>query len=80
MAAQATPYPAFIPLEATAHLYAKWDCQVLTKSHDGIYYKCLEGTGTITMNNGNSYEGNFVNGMFEGKGSFRWSSGITYCG
>ena len=32
------------------------------------------------MINGNQYEGNFSNGMFHGKGVFKWKTGITYSG
>lgn len=38
------------------------------------------GFGTIKLDNDCTYEGQFLNGMFHGKGKFSWPDGVVYEG
>jgi hypothetical protein len=39
-----------------------------------------EGNGRADYKNGNSYEGEWLNGKFDGKGTFTWAKGDVYTG
>ena len=41
---------------------------------------CVNGKGKMVYTNGNSYEGNFVNGKKEGQGTFTYKHGTVYVG
>ena len=40
----------------------------------------MNGEGTVTFQNGDTYKGNFVNGTFSGKGTFTSKAGWKYEG
>ena len=70
-----------LPIELTKILYDSWEGQISTSSQDSeIYGTCLNGQGKVTFKNGNTYEGNFFNGLLSGQGKFTWVNGITYEG
>lgn len=48
--------------------------------HGTVIASRLSGQGTLTFENGDTYKGQFKNGMFDGKGTFRSASGWTYEG
>ena len=39
-----------------------------------------KGEGIFSWENGNSYNGNFVDGMIEGYGTYKWYNGKIYTG
>ena len=51
-----------------------------TKSGKKIIYKgqflanVFHGDGTLSLHNGDTYEGQFENGKFNGEGFYKWSS------
>ena len=70
-----------LPIELTKILYDSWEGQISTSSQDSeIYGKCLNGPGKVTFKNGNTYDGNFFNGLLSGQGTFTWVNGIKYTG
>lgn len=60
--------------------YQKWECDVSCQMEDSIYYKCLNGNGSVEFLNGNSYSGGFKNGFMHGNGLYRWKNGLLYDG
>ena len=59
---------------------------VLTLDKGAIHYDGslgrgkMNGKGTVTFKNGDTYTGNFVNGSFSGYGKFKAKDGWTYEG
>ncbi len=41
---------------------------------------CINGFGKLVLSNGESYEGNFVNGKFQGNGTYIWPDRRKYIG
>ena len=60
--------------------YEKWDCDIECQVENSIYYKFLAGEGNVQFLNGNTYHGNFMNGLMHGKGLYQWKHGLTYQG
>lgn len=58
--------------------YAKWDCDIASKTQNNIYYKFLSGTGSVEYLNGNLYTGTFENGLMSGTGVYQWKDGLKY--
>lgn len=60
--------------------------QVLTLNDGAIHYNGyvlankMSGSGKLTFENGDTYEGEFKDGIFHGKGTFTAASGWTYVG
>ncbi|OLF49668.1 hypothetical protein BU200_06125 [Streptococcus acidominimus] len=48
--------------------------------HGIVVANKMSGKGTLTFENGDTYDGQFTNGIFNGKGTFRSASGWTYEG
>lgn len=67
-----------MPLDVAIKYYNRWDCDVDTRVQNSIYYKFLSGYGNVEFRNGNSYHGNFKNGLMDGKGRYTWKDGLTY--
>jgi len=40
----------------------------------------MNGKGKITYNNGEFYEGNFLNGLYHGEGIYYWPNGSIFRG
>jgi hypothetical protein len=40
----------------------------------------MSGKGKYTCSDGDSYEGDFVNGVRHGKGLYKWANGDTFTG
>ena len=68
-----------IPIELTKIIYSSWKADLsLADSPTQVYGKALHGSGEVTFKNGNSYQGNFHNGMLHGLGKFTWVNGTIY--
>jgi hypothetical protein len=67
-------------VDVAAKYYRKWECDTTCVSENSIYFKCLEGKGTVEYINGNTYAGQFRNGLMDGKGIYKWKSGLVYEG
>jgi hypothetical protein len=58
-------------------------CESIVTAYDGTLddeQRCYHGDGMASLDNDSKFNGNFVNGLFEGTGSFRWSDGVIYSG
>jgi hypothetical protein len=56
------------------------DHNFYTYTGDRVRDSVPEGKGRADYKNGNSYEGEWTNGKFDGKGTFTWSKGDVYTG
>lgn len=57
--------------------------EVVIVNYDGEYDDDMgeyTGMAVAKLDNECTYEGNFLKGMFHGKGKFTWSDGVTYEG
>lgn len=48
--------------------------------HGYVQVNKMNGQGKITFDNGDTYTGQFKNGIFDGKGTFKSKDGWTYVG
>ena len=57
---------------------------VVIVNYEGQYDKetgtVFHGTGIATLDNGATYEGSFRNGLFHGKGKFKWTNNVVFEG
>ena len=49
-------------------------------NNDGIDFKCKEGKGIMNYNNGDEYDGEWLNDMKNGKGVMKYKNGAKYDG
>lgn len=65
------PRNLIIPLDLAKIIYTDWDADLaILDQPDQVYGKALHGNGRVTFKNGNTYNGEFHNGMLHGKPKF----------
>lgn len=47
---------------------------------EGSYRKGKKQEGTLSLNDGGKYKGQFKKNLIEGKGTFKWGDGRAYTG